>query len=190
MSPTRVNLARSYPATGKDQSERCPELGGRAGKNADGTSLACGSGVVSETGHHQPDRTALVDGATGSSKRKTLARRRSAAALDSHRTLGSREEVPAHQRLSRNHVAEGTPESFTHSPEGGPDSRGRLNLVAGRLTVPNVESRCNQLKTRTSSRHLHQPVMGRSPSVPQYNLSAPNPSCQCPSSPHRAWPTL
>ena len=39
------------------------------------------------------------------------ASRRSAAALDRHRTPGSREEVPTHQRLSRNPVAEGTPES-------------------------------------------------------------------------------
>src|SRR5882762_2581472 len=29
---------------------------------------------------------------------------------------------------------------------GGPDSRSRLNFVVGRLTVPNIESRCNQLK--------------------------------------------
>ncbi len=37
-------------------------------------------------------------------------------------------------------------ESVAHSAEGGPDSKSRLNLVAGRLTVPNIESRCNQLK--------------------------------------------
>jgi hypothetical protein len=43
-------------------------------------------------------------------------------------------------------LAEGMPESVTHSAEGGPDSRSRLNLVARRLTVPNIESRCNQLK--------------------------------------------
>jgi hypothetical protein len=40
----------------------------------------------------------------------------------------------------------GTPESVAHSAEGGPDNRSRLNLVAARLTVPNIESRCNQLK--------------------------------------------
>src|SRR5204863_2889062 len=139
-----------------NQSERCPESGGRVGRNADRTSVGSRSSVASETGHDQSDRIVLVDGAAGGAKRKALARRRSAAALDSHRTLGSREEVPAHQRLSRNPVAERTPESFTHSPEGGPDSSGRLNLVAGRLSVPYVESRCNQLKTRTSSRHLRQ----------------------------------
>ena len=50
------------------------------------------------------------------------------------------------QRLSRNSFAEGTPESVAHSAEGGPHSRSRLNLVRGRLTVPNNESRCNQLK--------------------------------------------
>src|SRR2546422_6146285 len=74
------------------------------------------------------------------------ASRRSAAALDRHRTPGSREEVPTHQRLSRNPVAEGTPKSVAPSAEGGSDRRSRLNLVAGRLTVPNIESRCNQLK--------------------------------------------
>jgi hypothetical protein len=94
----------------------------------------------------QPDRIVLVDGAAGGQERKALARRRSAAALDRYRTLGSREEVPTHQRLSRNPIAEGTFESVAHSAEGGPDSRSRLNLVAGRLTVPNIESRCNQLK--------------------------------------------
>src|SRR5208337_4908853 len=124
----------------------CPELGGRAGRNADGASLGCRSSVASETGHHQSDRIVPVHSAAGGAKRKALARRRSAAALDSHRTLGSREEVPSHQRLSRNPVAEGTRESVAHSAEGGPDSRSRLNLLAGRLTVPNIESRCNQLK--------------------------------------------
>src|SRR4029434_7166317 len=39
-----------------------------------------------------------------------------------------------------------TPESVAPSAEGGPDSRSCLNLVRGRLTVPNIESRCNQLK--------------------------------------------
>src|SRR5713226_2791331 len=139
-------VAENLPATGKDQSERCPEPGGRAGRNADGASLGSRSGVAAETGHHQPHRIVPVDGAAGGAKRKALARRRSAAALDRHRTSGSREEVPTHQRLSRNLVAEGTPESVAHSAEGGPDSRSRLNLVAGRLTVPNIESRCNQLK--------------------------------------------
>jgi hypothetical protein len=41
---------------------------------------------------------------------------------------------------------EETPESVAPSAEGGPDSRSCLNLVVGRLTVPNIESRCNQLK--------------------------------------------
>src|ERR1700758_5584428 len=120
--------------------------GGRAGRNADGASLGCRSGVAAETGHHQPDRIVPVDGAEGGAKRKALARRRSAAALDHHRTLGSGGEVPTHQRLSRNLVAEGTSESVAPSAEGGPYSRSCLNLVAGRLTVPNIESRCNQLK--------------------------------------------
>ena len=88
----------------------------------------------------------LVDGAAGGAERKALARRKSAAALDRRRTLGSREEVPTYQRLSRNLVAEGTPESVAHSAEGGPGNRSRLNSVAGSLTVPNIESRCNQLK--------------------------------------------
>ena len=87
-----------------------------------------------------------VHGAAGGSQRKALARTRSAAALDSHRTLGSREEVPTHQRLSSNLVAEGTPESVAPSAEGGPDSRSCLNLVVSRPTVQNIESRCNQLK--------------------------------------------
>ena len=50
------------------------------------------------------------------------------------------------QGLSRNAVTEGAFEYVGHSVEGGQDCRSRLNLVAGRLTVPNVESRCNQLK--------------------------------------------
>src|SRR6202030_3350171 len=139
-------IAENLPATGKNQSDRGPESGGRAGRNADGASLGCRSGVATETSHHQPDRIVLVDGAAGGAKRKALARRRSAIALDSHRTVGSREKVPTHQRLSRNPVAEGTAESVAHSTEGGPDSGSRLNLVVGRLTVPNIESRRNQLK--------------------------------------------
>ncbi len=59
--------------------------------------------------------------------------------------------------ISRNPFAEGTPESVAPSAEGGPDTGSRLNLVAGRLTVPNIESRCNQLKLghpRAISRNL------------------------------------
>src|SRR6202030_3684881 len=133
--------AENLPPTGKNQSKRCSESGGRAGRNANGASLGYRSGVASETGHHQPDRIVLVDGAAGGQERKALARRKSAAALDRHRTLGSREEVPTHQRLSRNPVAERTPESVAHSAEAGPGSRSRLNLGVGRLTVPNIESR-------------------------------------------------
>ena len=54
-----------FPATGKNQSERGPEPGGRTGRNADGASLRYRSGVAAETGHHQPDRIVLVDGAAG-----------------------------------------------------------------------------------------------------------------------------
>src|SRR5438128_2144353 len=82
----------------------------------------------------------------GGAQRKALARRKSAAALDGHGTPGSREKVPTHQRLSRNSVAEGAPEPVTHSAEGGPDTRSCLKFVAERPTVPNIESRCNQLK--------------------------------------------
>ncbi len=103
----------------------------------------------------------LVDRSAGGAKRKALARRKSAAALDRHRTLGSREEVPTYQRLSRNLVAEGTPESVAHSAEGGPGNRSRLNSVAGSLTVPNIESRCNQLKLG----HPRQPRISGSDSV-------------------------
>ena len=133
-----LNQPLVLPATGEDQSERCPKPGGRAGRNADGASLGYRSGIALETGYHQPDRIVPIDSATRSAKRKTLARRRSAAALDRRRTLGSREKVPTHQRLSRAPVAEGTPESIALPAEGGPDCRSRLNLVAGRLTVPNV----------------------------------------------------
>src|ERR1700686_1286338 len=38
-------VAENLPATGKDQSERCPEFGGRAGRNADSASLGSRSGV-------------------------------------------------------------------------------------------------------------------------------------------------
>ena len=88
----------------------------------------------------------FVDGAAGGAKREALARRKSAAALDSHRTPGSREEVPTHQTLSGNLVAEGTTESVAHSAEGGQDCRSRLNSVARSFTVPYIESRCNQPK--------------------------------------------
>ena len=39
-----------------------------------------------------------------------------------------RSGVPTYQRLSTNSVAEGAPESVTHSAEGGPDTRSRLTL--------------------------------------------------------------
>src|ERR1700719_658831 len=45
-------VAENLPPTGKNQSKRCPEPGGRAGRNADGASLGYRSGVASETGHH------------------------------------------------------------------------------------------------------------------------------------------
>ncbi len=78
---------------------------------------------------------------------KSLARRRSVAALGGHRIVGSREEIPSHQRLSTNLVAEGTVEPIAHTAEGGAqDSRSRLNTQGDRFTVPNIESRCNQLK--------------------------------------------
>src|SRR4029453_3344911 len=158
------SVAENLPATGEDQSERCPEPGGRARRNADGASLGYRSGVAAETGYHQPDRIVFVDGAAGGSQRKALARRRSAAALDRHRTLGSREKVPTHQRLSRNLVAEGTPESVTYSAEGGTDSKSCLNFLERRLTVPNFESRCNQLKPghpRPRTEPLLGPWFGR-----------------------------
>src|SRR5580692_4446124 len=59
----------NLPATGKNQSERCPKLGGGAGRNADGTSLGSRSGVAAETGHYQPDRIVLVDRSAGGAKR-------------------------------------------------------------------------------------------------------------------------
>jgi hypothetical protein len=108
--------------------------------------LGIGAVLRRKLATHQPDRIVLVDGAAGGAKRKAMARRKSAAALDRHRTLGSREEVPTYQRLSRNPVAEGAAESVAHSAEGSPGSRSLLNLVAGSLTVPNIESRCNQLR--------------------------------------------
>src|SRR5207249_570114 len=97
-------------------------------KNVDGASLGYRSGVAAEIGHHQSDRIVSVHGAAGGAQCKALARRRSAAVLDRHRTVGSREEVPTHQRISRNLVAEGAPESVPPSAEGGPDSRSCLNL--------------------------------------------------------------
>ena len=120
-------------------------LGRRAGRDADGPSLGYRRSVAPETNHHQRDRIVPVDSATGGAERKTLARRRSAAALDGHRTPGSREKVPTHQRLSRNSGAEGAFEPTAHSAEGGTEPRSRLNSLEGRLTVPNIESRCNQL---------------------------------------------
>jgi len=45
---------------------------------------------------------------------------------DRHRTPGSREEVPTHQRLSRNPIAEGALEPLAYSAEGGADSRSCL----------------------------------------------------------------
>jgi hypothetical protein len=144
----RRNVKEYLPSSGdwKESIRALPEPGGRAGRNADGASLGYRSGVAAETGYHQPDRIVPIDGPARGAERKALARRKSTAALDRNRTLGSGEEVPTHQRLSRNPVAEGTPESVLHSAQGGTHSRSRLNLVVGRLTVPNIESRCNQLK--------------------------------------------
>src|ERR1700687_1738178 len=77
---------------------------------------------------------------------------RGTAALDRHRTSGSREEVPTHQKLSRNPVAEGTPESVAHSAEGGPHSRSRLNLVVRKAYSAEHRESLQSTKTRTSSR--------------------------------------
>jgi len=121
-------VTENLPSTGEDQSEQCPEPRGRAGRNADGAWLGYRSGIASETGYYQPDRIVPVHGAAGGAQCKTLARRRSAAALDRHRTLGSREKVSQRQRLSRTLVAEGTLESVAYSAEGGP-GRSRLSTA-------------------------------------------------------------
>ena len=80
------------------------------------------SGIAAKISDHQPDRIVFVDGATGGTKRKALARRKSTATLDRNRTPGGGEKVPAYQRLSRTLVAEGTPESFGYSAEGGAET--------------------------------------------------------------------
>ena len=139
-------LQENLSATGADQSDRCPKPGGRPGRNADRASVGCGSGVTAETVHDQSHRIVSFHGAEGGTQRKALARRKSAAALDCHRTPGSGETLSTHQGLSRNAVAEGTPEPVAHSAEGGPDTRSRLNSLEGRSKVPNIESRCDQLK--------------------------------------------
>jgi len=64
-------VAKDLSATGKDQSDCGPESGGRAGRNADGASLGCRSGVAAETGYHQPDRIMSFDGAASGTQRKT-----------------------------------------------------------------------------------------------------------------------
>jgi hypothetical protein len=89
--------------------------------------------------------------AAGGAERETLARRKSTATLDRHGTLRGGEEIPLHQRLSRTLVAEGAPESAAHPAEGGVHPRSRWKLFAGRFTVPNIESRCNQTKLGSTS---------------------------------------
>ena len=129
------------------------------------------SGVAAETGHHQPDRIVSVYGAAGGPQRKTLARRRSTAALDRHRALGSRKKVPAHQRLSRNPVAKGKAESVSHSAEGGSDSRSRLNrgcywsnemrIVSPRASWRGIFSRKTEIVTRKEKRSLLRSLTGQ-----------------------------
>ena len=122
------SVAENLPATGTDQSDCRPESGGGTGRNANGASLGNRGGLVAaETGHHQSDGFMPVDSATRGAQRKALARRKSAAALDRHGLLEAEKKL-THRRLSRNSVAEGTPESVGHSAEGGPDRRSRLNL--------------------------------------------------------------
>jgi hypothetical protein len=55
-------------------------------------------------------------------------------------------EAETHQRLSRNPVAEGALEPLAYSAEEVADRGRRLNLIAGSITVQNIESRGNQLK--------------------------------------------
>jgi len=52
-------LQENLPATGEDQSERCPEPGGRAGRNADRASLGYRSGAASETATTNPIESCL-----------------------------------------------------------------------------------------------------------------------------------
>src|SRR5215469_16368161 len=54
----------------------------------------------------------------------------------------------------RNSVAERALESLAYSAEGDPDPGSRLKLFAGRLTVPNIESRCDQLDSTSSEKAL------------------------------------
>src|SRR5262249_27497622 len=159
------------PATGTDQSNRSSEPGRRAGRNADRASLRHRRGVAAETGHHQPDRIVSVYGAAGGPQRKTLARRRSTAALDRHRALGSRKKVPAHQRRSRKPVAKGKAESVSHSAEGGSDSRSRLNrgcywsnemrIVSPRASWRGIFSRKTEIVTRKEKRSLLRSLTGQ-----------------------------
>ena len=121
-------VGENLPATGTDQSERSQKPRGGVGRDADGASLGYRSGIAAKISDHQPDRIVFVDGATGGTKRKALARRKSTAPLDRYRTAGGGEKVPAHQRFSRTLVAERTPESVRRSAEGGADTRSRLNF--------------------------------------------------------------
>jgi hypothetical protein len=139
-------VGENLSATRTDQSECGKKSRGGVGRDADRTSLGYWSGIAAKISDHQPDRIVFVDSATCGTKRKALARRKSAAALDRYRALGGGETIPPHQRLSRTLVAEGTLESFPYSTEGGANLRSRLNSLEGRFKVPNIESRCNQLK--------------------------------------------
>ena len=60
-------------------------------KGADGASLGDRSSVASETGHHQPDRIVLVDGAAR--QRKNAGEKESAAALAPYGTLEALKEI-------------------------------------------------------------------------------------------------
>jgi len=123
----------------------------KSGRNADGASLGCRRGVASETGHHQSDRIVL---STVQRVARNVKRWREGDQPLRWTATGLLEAEKKFRRIKGYQeilLPEGTLESVAHSAEGGPDSRSRLNFVVGRLTVPNIESRCNQLKTRTSS---------------------------------------
>jgi len=67
--------ARTKGHANSSAKKRCPQPGGRLGRDADDASLGGSRGITEETGHNQPHRTVSFDGAAGGAQRKTLARR-------------------------------------------------------------------------------------------------------------------
>src|ERR1035437_5737696 len=101
----QAGAATAASRTDGTESERCPQPGGRHGRNAHGSSSAGAGPVAAHAGEHERDRVGLLHRGDGLPQRKTMAWRRSHRALGRLWFAGGRAPVPQGAGLPGDSVA-------------------------------------------------------------------------------------